>query len=502
MSQQQNTNERFPPPAGQANDNTPKPSRVRDAIEKAASEREAEAEGERQSRLKLLRLGYGPDQIDMMSDNYKAGVLSYEAAKAMRERKERPKFKPTPFADPDPASLPPRDWLYGKHYIRKYVVADIAPTGTIKSTNALVEAIAMASGADLLVVGDAQMPPRPLKVWYWSGEDPKEEIDRRLAAAVKLYTDERDDVLARALLTVEQRALLKRNLFTDTGRNVPIKIAVEDKGTFKIAEPVIDELVRVVQAYGLDVLIIDPFVDSHGVGENDNNRIEAVVAAWRTVAERAGCCICLVHHTRKASRGGSKENDADDARGAGAFGAAVRSLRVFNVMDADEAAELGVTVDQRWRYVRVSNGKPNMARRDLMTTWLYIESVKLGNARPAGEGETRGRPEDEVGVVVPWQPTVKSDIQTADDRETILGAVLKLLDAGKRITRSQGGDYTVKALVPYLRRENKVKVTVAEIKDVLDAACEDRRNSSGADAVLYYMDDAKRGKAGYRRVSQ
>src|SRR5665213_3014303 len=59
-------------------------------------------------------------------------------------------------------------------------------------------------------------------------------------------------------------------------------------------------LTRALTGLAIDVLIIDPFVDSHSVSENDNTRIEGVVSTWRGIAEDAACCVNLVHHSRKA----------------------------------------------------------------------------------------------------------------------------------------------------------------------------------------------------------
>jgi hypothetical protein len=41
----------------------------------------------------------------------------------------------------------------------------------------------MPAGRDLL----KGTPARPLKVWYWNLEDPREEIDRRIAAIMLHY---------------------------------------------------------------------------------------------------------------------------------------------------------------------------------------------------------------------------------------------------------------------------------------------------------------------------
>lgn len=55
-----------------------------------------------------------------------------------------------PFVWRDPSTMPRRDWLYGRHLIRKFVSATFAPGGVGKSALALAEAMAMASGKPLL----------------------------------------------------------------------------------------------------------------------------------------------------------------------------------------------------------------------------------------------------------------------------------------------------------------------------------------------------------------
>ena len=53
---------------------------------------------------------------------------------------------PTPFQWVEPALIPPRPWLYGRHLLRKQVSVTFAPGGVGKSSNSIVEALAMASG--------------------------------------------------------------------------------------------------------------------------------------------------------------------------------------------------------------------------------------------------------------------------------------------------------------------------------------------------------------------
>src|SRR5262245_59633969 len=83
-----------------------------------------------------------------------------------------------PFKAFDVATLPPRSWLYGKHYQRKTVSLTAGPGGMGKSSEDLVEAIAMATARSLL----GEQPGERLKCWYHNGEDNAQEIDRRIAA--------------------------------------------------------------------------------------------------------------------------------------------------------------------------------------------------------------------------------------------------------------------------------------------------------------------------------
>jgi hypothetical protein len=51
----------------------------------------------------------------------------------------KPRFTLRPFVPLDPATLPPREWLYGRHYQRRTVSATIAPGGFGKTTLGMVE---------------------------------------------------------------------------------------------------------------------------------------------------------------------------------------------------------------------------------------------------------------------------------------------------------------------------------------------------------------------------
>jgi RecA-family ATPase len=127
-------------------------------------------------------------------------------------------------------------------------------------------------------------------------------------------------------------------MFIDSGRTMEIILATTKKGETTIADPVVDAVIKTIKENRIDVLIIDPFVSSHRVTENDNNVIEAVVKKWAHIAEETGCAIDLSHHARKTGGG---EVTVEDGRGASALLAAVRSARSVNTMTRDEADTAG-----------------------------------------------------------------------------------------------------------------------------------------------------------------
>lgn len=283
----------------------------------------------------------------------------------------------TPYRWVDAAKIPPRDLLYGKHIFRKFLSVTVSPGGLGKSSNAIVESLAMVTGRTL--IGEA--PKGKLKVWYWNGEDPEEELQRRIAAACLHYGITREDIEAA--------------LFVDSGRDTEIVVAREDRNGLQIAVPVVEALIATIRANGIDVFIVDPFVASHAVSENDNIKIEAVVRQWMRVADEAGCAVELIHHVRKPSGGASQETTVDDARGAGALLAKARSARVLNGMSVIEADEVGIERKDRWAFFRVDNGKANLMPRGGDAKWRRMVGVPLGNRIDTLE--------DNVGVATEWE---------------------------------------------------------------------------------------------------
>jgi hypothetical protein len=275
----------------------------------------------------------------------------------------------TPFVWRDEAEIPQRQWLYGKHLLRRFVSVDVAAGGIGKSSVKIGEAIAMASGRDLYGVA---VHDGPLSVWLYNLEDPAEETERRLHATAKWFHVTPDDVTGR--------------LYVDSGRDQRCVIATETEYGARIAQPVYEQIKAQLIERRIDVLTIDPFVSSHEVSENDNRAIDAVAKAWGRLADECNCSINLVHHVRK---GNGSEANADSARGAKALVDAARSVVVFNRMTPDEAAMAGVPEDQRGFYFRTQNDKANLAPPE-KAAWYRMNNVSLANG-------------DQVGVACPWK---------------------------------------------------------------------------------------------------
>lgn len=324
----------------------------------------------------------------------KGGAENSEAA---------PPIKATPYGFPDPASIPRRQFLYGVHYVRQFLSATVAPSGVGKSSLEVVEALAMASGKPLLGV----TPRGVFRVWLWNGEDPREEMERRIAAAMMHYGLTRDDVGDR--------------LFLDTGRETEIVLATETREGVRIAAPVVSALMRTIEANRLDVVQIDPFVSSHRVSENDNGAIDLVTKQWAKIADATRTSIELVHHVRKLN---GAEITVEDSRGAGALIATSRSTRALTKMTKGEAARLGLPEGSHKRLFRFGDAKNNLALpADERASWMELASVALGNGEGAAGSMDRAMNGDSVGVVTRWEMPEASASLPSDERSVALGLI-------------------------------------------------------------------------------
>jgi hypothetical protein len=346
--------------------------------------------------------------------------------------KASPKLRLTPFEWKEPANLPQRQFLYGRHIIRKYVSALVAPGGVGKTSLVVTDAVAMASGLNLIGAD----PARPLRIWLWNGEDPRDELERRLAATCLHYG-------------LTKQAIGDR-LFFDSGREMEIVLATQGTRGAEVAKPVEDGLINALREARIDVLIVDPFVSAHRVSENDNMAIDLVAKTFGRIAEKANCAVELVHHVRKTN---GAEITVEDGRGASALIAAARSVRVLNPMSKDEAASAGVEVERRRFFFRSDIGKANLAPGE-KAVWFNLVSVSLENGPDGG---------DKVGVVTKWDwPNPLDGVTVAT-----LRAVQAAVAHGRWRENVQAGDWVGIAVAKVLRLDPKDKAARKKISGLM-----------------------------------
>ena len=372
--------------------------------------------------LSLLKDAVGADRFtavyrEVFESTRDHGGSSFDRINEMFDQAKDPKpaeIKPTAFVLRPPEQIPPRQWLYGKHLIRGFLSLTVAPGGLGKSSMVQVDALAMATGRDLI----GSKPPHPLRVWVWNGEDPEDENRRRITAICMHYGLTADDIGDR--------------LHVDSGRVLPIKLATMDKNGPKIARPVSDQLKRAIIANKIDALIIDPFVTTHEVSENDNTAMNAVAAEWRRIADETGCAIDLVHHVSKAASvsGASDDIGIYGARGAGALIDAVRAARYLVRMTDHEANRFGIDgVDQRVTFRVCTDGKANLAPPEA-ATWRRMVSVSLGN------GSSYWPEGDRVGVCTAWTPPDPMEGISVRDLQKVQRAIEASADAPRHNEQS------------------------------------------------------------------
>jgi hypothetical protein len=276
--------------------------------------------------------------------------------------------------------IPPRRWLYGRSVIAGFLSYLVAPGGAGKSSLAMVRAVAMASGRELL---SGEKPVQALRVWVHNAEDDQGEMQRRLAAVLQHFGMTHAD--------------LNDNLFMTSGRDMKLQLARTGRDGPEVVAGVVDALVEKLVSAKIDVLILDPLGALHTLPENSNEAANLLSGALREVAHRAEVGLTILHHTGKVAALDMDAAGAGSSRGASAYVDAARVVEQVVRMTNDDAKNFGIAAADRRDYLRVENGKANLARAE-SGRWLRMVDVPLGNGAglwPLG---------DRVGVVESWVP--------------------------------------------------------------------------------------------------
>jgi RecA-family ATPase len=344
----------------------------------------------------------------------------------------------TPYVFTAPSLLKPRHYLYKPGYVRKYTSMTIATTKVGKSSKSIVEALAMVTGRSLLGI----LPIAPSRVWYWNGEDPRDEIDKRVAAACKHYEITEADIGGR--------------LFIDSGRDMPIKIAEIGRNGATVAVPVVKGVIDALIESKADVFIADLFVSTHGVPENDNSAMQQVAEQWAFIADTTNSSVRLNHHTRKTY---GEAVDFESQRGASSTYAAVRYAEVLNYMTEKEAEDAGINPARRKFYFREdfeSNLFPPSADN---AVWYEKVSVDLENAADGFES-------DKIGVVVQWEYPQADNTDITLTQQGAIRAALREREAWRE--NSQAADWVGVPIARVLGLDLGIKANRKRVKGIID----------------------------------
>ena len=270
-------------------------------------------------------------------------------------------LKATSIHDIDLDNISPREFLYGDIIARKYVSMIIAPSGVGKSIFSMQLAVSAASSKPW---GDWTSKQQALNVWIYNNEEGNDELIRRLRAIMIENDLKKSD--------------FKGNFYMDSGENQSITIAKLDKdGENVIATPDYDSLISEIRDRKIDILIIDPFAETHAVSENSNDKIKIVTGLYRKIAFDTNCAVLLIHHARKGVE--NLAGNAEAGRGGGAQIGVIRRAFTLAKMSKEEATDIGVQPEKRHWYVRFDDAKTNITAPAEKTTWFKFKSVSIGN---------------------------------------------------------------------------------------------------------------------------
>jgi hypothetical protein len=269
---------------------------------------------------------------------------------------------------------PPRRWLLGNQFCRKFLSGLVAPGSTGKSALRLAQCLSLATGRRLT---DQHVFQRG-RVLLVSLEDDQEEMQRRILAARLHHNVTLDDV--------------KGWLFYATPKG--IKLAEIKNGSRQIGA--LERALRAsIERRRPDLLVLDPYVKLHALEENSNDAMDFVADLLVTLAIEYDIAVDAPHHTKK---GQLTPGDADSGRGASATRDAGRLIYTLATMSEEEAKGFDISPEARASYIRLDKGKVNLVGPARTAVCFKLIGVQLGN------GDDEYPHGDEVQTVIPWEP--------------------------------------------------------------------------------------------------
>jgi len=299
------------------------------------------------------------------------------------------------------ASLPPpREWLLGTTFCRTFLSSLLAAGGVGKTALRYAQFLSLATGRNLT----GEHVHLRCRVLVISLEDDENELKRRMLALMKYHGISHDDVKGWLFVSAPGRSAGKL-LEADpvTRRTMVGTLAANIEAAIARRKP--------------DLVSLDPFVKSHSAEENNNTVIDEVAQILTDLGSKHNIGADAPHHV---SKGAADPGNADKGRGASAMVDAARLVKTLTPMNTAEAKAFGIREEDRRQFIRVDNGKVNLARSGGVAQRFELIGVPLDNGTelyPNG---------DTIQVVRPWSPPeVWADLSNAT-----LNQILDKIDAG------------------------------------------------------------------------
>ena len=352
--------------------------------------------------------------------------------------------------DIDVETIPPRRWLIKDHYPLGFYTVLLSPGGVGKSTISLLHAMALISGRPL--TGHEVITPG--NVWLYNIEDPKEEIERRIAAMALYHGID--------LKTTPYQ------IRYDSGRDRPLTIVKQTRNGIETNWADIQAITDVIIREKYKLVVLDPFVQLHAVSENDNQAIAAVVLALQHILKHTDCCIEVIHHTHKLGDIEEATGDQNVSRGASALIDGARAAYTLLPMGKITARRIGLNEDGRASMIRLDSAKCNILPPATKAEWFQRREVMLANS-------------DIVGVLM--RTTISAEQEIEDDARILADMLASHMEPGDNVTISQALNWAKED--PYasavIGKDTNWSVCAGRLKSLVD-------KNPASDGVVFSLD--------------
>ena len=240
-------------------------------------------------------------------------------------------------AGDDDYIIPPREWLLGHTFCKKFLSSLIADGGVGKTALRIAQIGSLATGRSL--TGEHVF--RRCRALILSFEDDRDELRRRVYAAMLKHGIKPDE--------------LKGWLFLAAPKGLKLAQMVDGSPQVGAWKKMLRDAITTLK---LDIVCLDPFVKTHAMNENDNNAIDFVCGLLAEIGIDLDCAMDVPHHTNK---GLAAAGDANKGRGATSAKDAARLVYTLTPMTPDEAEMFGLDEAERRFLVRYDSAKVNIA---------------------------------------------------------------------------------------------------------------------------------------------